>query len=410
MKPFDVRFANSFSIFTSIGQIAGLVGITLFAITLILSSRLKILENYFGGLDKIYNLHHKSGIIAFVLLLIHPLSLTFRLIPISVLESAKFLIPDGNWTKNFGIFSLLLMMLILLVTFFAKWRYQNLRFTHKILGTAFFFGALHTFLVPSDVSQDIALRIFILGFSGLAISTYLYRSIFGRLLVQKFTYVVSAVNMVGKDTTEIVMSPTEKTMPYLPGQFLFVEFKNGGVKKEVHPFSICSSPSDDVLRITVKALGDWTTELKNLKVGAIAKIEGPFGEFSYLNGDSQKQIWIAGGIGVTPFLGMVRYLRTNRHGDLKVDFYYAVKSVDEMVFQKEFEEISIENLDFRFIPFVSNEKGRLNLEIIESISGKVKGSEIFMCGPFLMISSLKEQFFKAGINKKMIHSEEFKLL
>ena len=411
MKPLGDRFANSFFALSSVGQIAGLLGMILFALTLILSARLKFLEDYFGGLNKVYNIHHISGVVAFILLLVHPLTLSIRLIPISVIEAAKFLIPGGDWAVNFGILSLLLMMLLLVVTFFSmKMRYQNLKMIHKILGITFFVGALHSFLIPSDISQNMVLRFYILGFAGLAILTYLYRSIFGGLMVNKFNYLVEAVNLKNEGVVEIVMSPEGERMNYLPGQFLFVSFIDGGISKEVHPFSISSAPMEEALRITVKSLGDWTTELKNLNVGSTAKIEGPFGEFSYLKGKSKNQIWIAGGIGVTPFLNMLRNLRINRRDDMNIDFYYTTKAGNEMVFTDEIEDITRECSNIRFIPHASNEIGHLSADAIKNISGDMTGKEVFMCGPLPMMNSLRNQFSRVGIHSDMIHTEEFKLL
>ncbi|MBI5465867.1 MAG: ferric reductase, partial [Candidatus Kerfeldbacteria bacterium] len=75
LKPISTRFISSTTTLTSLGQITGLVGMAMFALTLILSARLKFLENYFGGLNRVYVAHHIFGSIAFILLLFHPLIL-----------------------------------------------------------------------------------------------------------------------------------------------------------------------------------------------------------------------------------------------------------------------------------------------------------------------------------------------
>ncbi len=410
MRPLWMRFADPFFALTSIGQITALIGVTLFALTLILSARFHFLEEYFGGLDKMYNIHHISGVIAFTFLVIHPLILAIRLIPISVVESLKLLIPGGDWILNFGIFSLLLMMSLLTITFFAKWRYQYLRFAHQILGGAFFLGALHTYLIPSDISQNILLRIYIIGLVTLAITAYLYRTVFGRILVKKYIYIIEAVNDLGQDITELVMRSEGKVMHYKPGQFLYVTFIDGGIDNEAHPVSISSAPTEDILRITFKMLGDWSSSLKNINVGSIAKIEGPFGSFSYLRSMYKKQIWIAGGIGVTPFLSMLRNMKVNNRKDLNIDFYYATKTANEMVFRDEIQQISENNPNIRLIPYISDEKGYLNVGAIKELSGDITDTDIFICGPPPMMYSLTNQFEIEKIPKNLIHIESFKLL
>jgi predicted ferric reductase len=104
---------------------------------------------------------------------------------------------------------------------------------------------------------------------------------------------------------------------------------------ESHPFTISSAPAEDVLRLTIKASGNFTRDLfARLKEGSDAIIEGAYGMFNYKTG-GPKQIWIAGGIGLTPFLSFVR----DMDGILqhKVDLYYTVRHPEEAVFVEELE-------------------------------------------------------------------------
>lgn len=410
MAPLSFRFDDSFMALTSLGQVTGLIGITMFAATLILSARLPLFEDYFGSLDRVYRIHHYTGTIAFMFLVVHPLVLAVRLIPVSVVEAAKVLLPSGDWALNFGLLALLLMMSLLTVTFFARWRYTYLRFVHQILGLAFFFGALHAFLIPSDVAQDPLLRYYILSLSGVALLLYAYRSLFGSLFVKRYAYRVDQVNDLGQGITEVVMSPENEIMHYTPGQFLFVSFRDGGISNEVHPFSISSAPTEPVLRITVKALGDWTSDLKYLNIGSTAYLEGPFGSFSYLKAEHNKQIWIAGGIGITPFLNMARNLAVNQRPDLRIDFYYTTRTEAEMVFKPELDAIAAACPGFRFIPYVSERFGFLTAQVVKDMSGDLQATDIFVCGPPPMMQGLKTQFLAANVPRRLIHTEEFKLL
>lgn len=410
MKPFSLRIDGNFMFFTSIGQLTGLIGMTLFALTLLLSARLHFLESYFGGLDRVYNIHHKTGTIAFLFLAVHPVILAVRYVALSLVDAAAFLLPSADWPKNFGIIALTLVMALLSVTFFAKWRYQILKFLHQILGFAFFFGSLHTFLIPSDVSNNAVLFWYMLTLVVCGLSAYAYRSLFGNSLVSRYVYTVKAVNLLDPTVTEIVMIPEDKRIHYVPGQFIFISFKDGGIEPEVHPFSISSASYEDALRITVKALGDYTKELRGLQVGATASIEGPFGTFNYLHGYNRSQIWIAGGIGITPFLSMARNLKVNTHTGHVIDFYYSTKTKEEMIFLAELEEISRVYPSLRIIPFNGDEKGFLTMDVVGTISGDLHGKDVYVCGPPPMMKSLRMQCAQKGIPDRLVHSEEFKLL
>jgi predicted ferric reductase len=200
--------------------------------------------------------------------------------------------------------------------------------------------------------------------AAISLLAYGYRTLFGGFLVSRYTYVVTQVRRLDPSVTEIVMRPTEKVMRYAPGQFIYISFKDGGVSSETHPFSISSSPTEAELRITVKALGDFTTSIRDLNIGATAKIEGPFGSFSYLNARNLSQIWIAGGIGITPFLNMARTLQANAHTGHHIDFYYSAKTKNEMIFLEELERISATHPGLRVIPFDTDSNGYLTMDTV----------------------------------------------
>jgi predicted ferric reductase len=328
------------------------------------------------------------------------------------MDAAKFLIPSaGNLAINLGIISLIITMALLVETFYSRrLPYRIKRFMKKFFGFAFFLGALHAFIIPSDISNSWFLKIYFLIICIAALWSFVYRSFFENVLVKKYLYTVEAVNVLGQGITEIIMRPQLQRMEYLPGQFVFLSIVGEGVDDEVHPFTVSSSPAEEHLGITIKALGDWSTDIQNLKVGAIARVEGPFGHFSYLNAHQSKQIWVGGGVGVTPFLSFLRTLRVNNRDDLWVDFYYATKSADQMIFRPEIEQIVQQCPNVRLIPHASDDSGFLSADIIEAQSKNIQNAEIFVCGPPPMMRSLAAQFSNANVPKHLVHMEAFKLL
>lgn len=147
--PWPSRFGNIYLISTSFGQIAGLAGMTMFSLALILSARFRFLEGYFGGLDKMYKLHRIYGGVGFILILLHPLLVMLAYFQFSLKLAALFLLPGQDLIIDLGIYSLLLIMLLIILTLYVKLRYEVWKFSHKFLGLAFFLAGLHVFLYPA---------------------------------------------------------------------------------------------------------------------------------------------------------------------------------------------------------------------------------------------------------------------
>lgn len=419
---------------TSLGQITGLVGMVFFSLAAVLSTRLKPLENFFGGMNRVYIAHHQVGGIAFILLMLHPLFLMITYLENSWQSAALFLLPGSDWPINFGIAALLSLMALLILTYYIELPYQLWRFTHKFLGAALFFGGLHTFFIPSDISQDPALRAYMLTITGLGLVGYVYRTILGRFLVKRFKYILLAVKKINPLVIELQLQPAENlAMNFYPGQFVFISFHGKGIDSETHPFSISSVPTPAGFTLTVKALGDYTNWLSNIPVNTSALVEGPFGRFSTDYHPAGRYIWIAGGIGITPFLSMARnYINDDRVLPLGspisthkgtpamatprafrhpiIDLYYCVSDESEAVYLSELNKIAEGNKNFRVIPWFSKTQGRLSADAIAHTSGDIHAAEIFVCGPPPMMLAIKKQLKNLGVASERIHSEEFGML
>lgn len=142
--PLDAAKGSTYALLTLVGQITGIIGAQLFAFTLLLSARLKFMEYFFGGLDRMYVIHHRTGVISFSLLAIHPIILVFRYIDDGVDEMMKFLLPFGETpdSRAFGIYALLGMLTLLFLTFYGTiFSYKSLKNLHRFMGLFFFLGA-----------------------------------------------------------------------------------------------------------------------------------------------------------------------------------------------------------------------------------------------------------------------------
>ena len=354
------------------GMTVGSTVIVLMSFSLFLSTRPKWAEPYFGGLDKMYMTHHRTSTSAFLLMFVHLL-----IVPISFLN-----LHLGNYLAMvafLGIIAIVLPTLAPRIPFLSKLTgssYEGWKKLHRYIGLFFILGYVHSITVAAPTTK-IAInwnQIFVF----LGIGSYLYAEVFGRFFKKYVPYTVEAVNHPNSSTTEVVLRAKKEPIKHAhAGQFLFVKFEGEKELDESHPFTISSAPSDDVLRLTIKASGDFTRHLfSNLKAGTSAIVEGAYGMFNYKTG-GEKQIWVAGGIGVTPFLSFLRDLKDDLTHH--VDFYYTVRHKEESVFVDEIE--SIVKKYPRLKPYIrfSSVHGSLTVdEIAKNEGGDIRGHQVYM--------------------------------
>lgn len=384
----------------TIGEIFSSTAMILMAIAIFLSTRPRWLEKQFGGLDKMYQTHRQVAIVALLLLLAH-----FFVIPASGVGGIG--LTFGKLAL-FGIIFIVLLTLAPRIPLISRWlnlTYDKWRIVHKLIGVFFIFGFLH-FLMVEPISLGTIPGIYMVAFSVLGMAAYAYKLLIAGFLRPVKEYVVEQVNHLNGTCVEVVLKPAGAPIPYQAGQFMFVHFEGDRTLREPHPFTISSSPREKQLRLSIRASGDWTSYLyKNLKAGTKAKISGGHGMFNYKTGGPE-QIWIAGGIGITPFTSWVRDLEDDcAH---RVDFFYGIRHEADALFWDEFETAAAKHDNLNVHLHLSNTDGRLTADhIAAQTAGAITSKYIYLCGPSAMTEGLARAFQKMGVPAAQIHYEEF---
>ena len=195
------------------------------------------------------------------------------------------------------------MTLAIVLTLFVRLGHEVFVYVQRTFGFVFLVATYHVFTTPGAKEGSQALNLYLAALATAGIAAFVYRSLLGNVLVRRRKYRVVTVNRLDDFVTEIVMEPIGKPLAFSPGQFLFVNFRSlalseqfhplelsvrrrvfsiraGEIANQFHPFSITSDPDEPTLRITVKAVGDYTRALRRLETGAVAIVEGPYGSFS----------------------------------------------------------------------------------------------------------------------------------
>jgi predicted ferric reductase len=393
--------------YRALSRILALIGTVLFALAMILSTRLSVFEDWLGGLDSVYRAHHIIGGFAFVTLILHPIFLAFQALPVFS-DTLKYFFPIGTIAQKFGVLGVYALLFSFTFMLFLKISYKWWVASHQVLYLSFVFSSLHIFLLSSDISHSLVLRIWILVFviAGLLAGFYiifLYAQ-FG----PRYRYIVREVLVKG-DIVDIILLPMKRPLNHVPGQFIFVQFHVQGLRGERHPFSVASITEEGGLRLVVRMSGDFTRKLPLLQSGVAASVYGPYGRFGSVFLKTRKDlVWIAGGIGITPFLSMLHH-EAIHHTKRKIYFLYSYLGNDDP-FLPEIETTLQFTPHIRFMPWSTNERGLVNAQKITTGMGReFTDCYIFICGPLPMMESLHSQFRKRGVPDDHIIFENFSL-
>ena len=392
------------------------------ALGLLLSARPRPAESSFGGLDRMYKLHKYLGVVTLLLFIAH-----YATVPggpegevaaagaVSVEAGVATSAPNEQPVVQeeeelpidlFGLIAMIGFTLLIVITLNRKIPYHRWIATHRFMGLFFIVVAAHVFMVLYD-GEDIPLQSAPGAFLALLLVAGLASYVYKQLIYpsrQKHPFAVAAVNRLER-ATEVVLQPKDRMFPFEPGQFAFVTIDAAGFR-EAHPFTISSGAGEDVLRFTMKVLGDYTRRVRDdLAAGADAAIEGPYGRFNPLR-DSRKQVWIAGGIGITPFLSVLRTMAPG-HGKT-IRLYYCVRQTGEALFLDELEARAAELSGITIKLFDSECGGRIDAAAIEKdLDGTPAEWSYYLCGPKPLAAAMSAGLAKHGVPTRRIHTEEF---
>jgi predicted ferric reductase len=181
-----------------------------------------------------------------------------------------------------------------------------------------------------------------------------------------------------------------------------------------HPFTIASSAAHSRrIELTIKELGDFTSSVGRLDPGTRAYLEGPYGSFTLDGTDATCAAFIAGGIGITPAMSMLRTLRDR--GDRRpLTLVYANETLAKAVFRHEIEalcaELPLEVIHVLEKPAAGwcGETGYVTREVLERrLDLHAAGAHYFVCGPGPMMDGVERGLRAAGVPGSRIHAERF---
>jgi predicted ferric reductase len=390
------------------GEICGAEAVLLLSCALVLATLLPSIERAFSGLDRVAVWHRRAATAAVLLLVPH----------IALVTST----PDPyETTLGHGLGDVALLGLLVVTVWAlapklraARWpgpiqrlaraSYERWLTAHRLAGLFVAVAVIHGALVDPVLHHSTVLRVvfLVVGVSGVA--AYAYRELLARFVISIYDYTVAEVRRPNDTTVDVSLDPKGDPLRFRPGQFVVLAFGGEGGWQR-HPFSVASAPTERRLQVSIKAAGDYTRDLQaTLQPGTPAKAAGPFGGFDYTRG-GHDQIWIAGGIGITPFLSWIRTM--DAAFDRTVDFYYSVARTSDALYLDEIQAAAASHPTLHAHVVDSERDGFLTAE--KAASGRPRGADVwvYMCGPPPMMRALAKGFRGLGIPASRVRWEQF---
>jgi predicted ferric reductase len=398
--------------------LTGLWSFSLMSLAMVLATRPAWLERPFGGMDRIYRVHKWAGILAIGFAALHWLvEMSDDVIKTFVGREGRlpkdhgggFLEAMRDVAEELGEFAIYALLAMLVLTLWKRFPFKIWRYLHKVMPVLYLTLAFHAaFLAPVDYwGQPVGALLALLIAAGSVASAQALAGWIGHR--RRVDGVIESVREPGAGLTEVTCRLNEAWRGHSAGQFAFVTFDRF---EGAHPFTLASADRGDRrVSFQIKALGDYTQGLaQRLRPGQPVRIEGPYGCFNLPTGSRRRdQVWIAGGIGVTPFLAWLEALQAAPDNAPDVDFYFSVRQRDADPFVARLEALCATLPSVRLHVMSSERNERLTAATLRERARPGKRPEIWFCGPQGLADKLRDGLRGLGMSGVRFHQEAFEM-
>lgn len=422
--PDALRRSGFFALRGSLVQYSGLLGMTCMSLAMILALRPRWPERLIGGLDKMYRLHKWLGVGGLVFAVMHWLwseapKWAVRLGWLTRPQRGPASVVDNpveqifrSWrgaAEQAGEWAFYAALLLIAVALIQRISYRFFYKTHRLLAVVYLVLVFHTavlFRFPYWTSPLGATVVALLAYGTWAAIVVLLRRVGSSR--QAAGSIARLHYYPGLRVLEGEIDVRKGWRGHKAGQFAFVTSDQA---EGAHPYTIASAwkPAEGRLLFITKELGDYTSRLRGtLQVGQTVKVEGPYGCFTF-DDDRPRQIWIGGGIGITPFIARMKQLAMEREAGRSM-----AQAIDLFHTTADYSEEAIAKLS------VDAEAAGVHLQVLHDPRDKTLTGErvclavpdwreasIWFCGPVGFGTALRDYFAHRGLAVDERFHQEF---
>jgi predicted ferric reductase len=391
----------------------GYAGLAMMGLQFGLTARFRYVTDPWGE-DVIYHFHRQISLIAVGLVVAHAL-IQFVVQPELFVPLSLF---EAPWGARFAVLSIGSLILLVIT---ALWRsklrigYETWHVSHIVLAVVAVTGGLLHMVGWGFYLTDPWKRALWIGLTIFWIGLLFYVRIVKPLFMLRRPYRITEVRKERGDTTTLAMQPDgHPGFRFRPGQFGWLTVWGSPFKITGHPFSFSSSAAatDGCVEMSIRNLGDFTSEIHKVPVGQRVYLDGPYGAFTIGN-PADMHVLIAGGIGITPMMSMIRTL-ADRGDERPVILLYGSKDWESITFREELEGLKA-RLNLKVVHVLQNppagwtgERGFIDAEMFKRhLPPPYADHEYFICGPAVMMDAIEKALGEMNVPMSKYHSERY---
>jgi 3-phenylpropionate/trans-cinnamate dioxygenase ferredoxin reductase subunit len=398
----------------------GLLGTSFLVCAVVLPSRLRSLTHTFG-IEQVIGIHRYVGMLAAVVVFAH-LALVVAADPGNVALLNVEQAPDRARAATGATVGLGGLITFTVLRKQLKHRYEVWRWVHVgLAGSVLVLTALHIWWLDHLI-RDPAMRawftLLALGVLGVLAYRWLWRPFFG----PAGEYVIREIRPETDAVSTLVLQPRQhrhglgqRSLEFAAGQFAWLRLEPSITAQE-HPFTIASSAHLGVwTEFTIRHTGDFTNQLRELRPGSRVWVDGPHGAFTVDLQRTTGLVLIAGGVGITPMMSMLRTL-AHRHDRRPHRLVVVARTIDDLLFRAELDQLR-ERLDLTVVELLRKPPAGwagATGDVDEKLLGDLlpglrlrKQLDYFICGPPAMVTDVLLALDTLGVPHPRIHTEQF---
>ena len=398
---------------TNAGRITGLLAGYSMVVLLALMARVPALERGLGS-DRLARWHSKGGRYTVSLVVAHGLLILW-----GYAITAHTNVVHEGWTllRSYPDVLMATVAGLLLVgvgissarAARRRMRYETWYYLHFYTYLAVALAFSHQFADGAEFMDSLPTRVYWAAlYIGVALLLVWYRVLRPIHAARRHRLQVANVVRESPDTVSVLIAGQRlDELRADPGQFFRVRFLTKQLWWASNPYSLSAPVSSNLMRVTIKDLGDASSLSAQLTPGTRVFAEGPYGAFTAHRRKRQRVVLIAAGVGITPLRALFETLPIAAHGDLTL--VYRVSRAEHVLFRSELEQIA--RARGAVLHLVIGTRQQLGGDPLaaESLARlpHIREADVYLCGPEAMRADVSRALASIGVPRRHVHSESY---